>query len=70
MAKKKDIYKIDNYFIRIGFAMLIIGGLGFLDPSLYYDVTVGSTSGNQTTYTYENLGDRTIEEYNEYGISG
>jgi hypothetical protein len=62
MAKKKDIYKIDNYFIRIGFVMLILGGLGFLDPSLWYDVTVSSTSGGQTTYTYENLGGRTIDE--------
>lgn len=59
---KKDIYKIDNYFIRIGFAMLIIGGLGFLDPSLYYDVTIKSTSGSQTNYTYDNFAGRTMEE--------
>lgn len=59
---KKDIYKIDNYFIRIGFAMLIIGGLGFLDPSLYYDVTISETSGGKTTYTYENYAGRSIDE--------
>jgi hypothetical protein len=59
---KKDIYKIDNYFIRIGFAMMIIGGLGFLDPSLYYDVTIKSSSGTQTHYEYENYAGRTIDE--------
>lgn len=59
---KKDIYKIDNYFIRIGFVMLILGGLGFLDPSLYYDVTIKSSSGTETHYEYENYAGRTIDE--------
>jgi len=59
---KKDIYKIDNYFIRIGFTMLVIGGLGFLDPSLYYDVTVSTNSGSQTNYTYEDKNGRTLDE--------
>jgi hypothetical protein len=66
---KKDIYKIDNYFITIGFILLFIGGIGLiLDPGLHHDVTIEKREGNSVSSTYEDFNGRTLEQIrNEKG---
>ena len=57
---KKDVFKIDNYFITIGIIFLI-GGLitTFADPRTYNDLMV-TEDGH--SYTFENYNGRSLEE--------
>jgi len=58
---KKDIYKIDNYFIRIGYILTIIMGLSMaLDPFLWNEISV--SVGGSGSYTFEDKNGRTLEE--------
>ena len=60
---KKDIYKIDNYFITIGYILLFLGGLGMgLDPGLYNEVTIERRTGNSIQSSYEDKNGRTLEQ--------
>ncbi|MEL6537323.1 MAG: hypothetical protein AAFQ98_18015 [Bacteroidota bacterium] len=56
---KKDIYKRDNYMIRIGLTLFIIGAFSILfDPRNYFDI--GITQGNTTQY--QDFNGRTWED--------
>jgi hypothetical protein len=55
---KKDIYKIDNYFITIGTIFLIIGLTIFLDPNTYMEVSIRKGD----TYQYEDKHGRTLDQ--------
>lgn len=60
---KKDIYKIDNYFIRIGYILFFVGGIGMaFDPGLWNEITVEKRQGSTVSYTYENRNGRTLDE--------
>lgn len=59
----REIYKIDNYFIAIGYALLIIGVLSVaLDPLRWNDVVIKEKVGNKTHYTFDNKNGRTLEQ--------
>ena len=66
---QKDIYKIDNYFISIGWTMLVVGCLSIgLDPFLWNEISVHKANENESSYTFENKNGRTLEEIqNEKG---
>ena len=56
---KKDIFKIDNYFIRFGIILLIMGTIGFLTtPDVFYDLAI--EEGGEIIY--EDFNGRTLEE--------
>ncbi|MTI39121.1 hypothetical protein [Fulvivirga lutimaris] len=56
---KKDIFKIDNYLIRIGAIFLIVGLISFaVDPRNYNDLTISEGSA----FYFENLNGRTVAE--------
>ncbi len=60
---KKNIYKIDGYFIVIGIIFLSIGALFMLlDPGLYNDVSIKNVSGNSVHFSYDDFNGRTIEQ--------
>jgi len=60
---KKDIYKRDNYMIRIGVTLFVIGALSILfDPRNYSDLSIIETRGNTTSTQVENYNGRTLEE--------
>jgi ribosomal protein S27E len=59
---KKDIFKIDNYFIRIGAIFLIVGIMSFaFDPRNYNDLTINEG----TQYYFEDFNGRTLAEVQE-----
>ena len=59
----KDIYKIDNYFIAIGWLLLIAGVLSVtLDPFRWNEVVIKEKTGNNTQYTFDNKNGRTLEQ--------
>ncbi len=58
----KNIYQIDNYFIAIGWFLLVTGLLTVaLDPFRWNDLVVKERSGNTTNYTFANKAGRTLE---------
>jgi DNA-directed RNA polymerase subunit RPC12/RpoP len=61
---QKDIYKIDNYFISIGWIMLVIGGLSMaVDPFLWNEISITESKGETGSSTYfESKNGRTLEE--------
>jgi hypothetical protein len=60
---KKDIYKIDNYFITLGYIFFFLGSIGMLDPFLWYEVSIRSTGPDGTNaYTYEDKNGRTLDQ--------
>jgi len=60
---RKDIYKIDNYFITIGYVLLIVGGLSMaLDPFLWNEVSIREGTQQQASYKFENKNGRTLEQ--------
>lgn len=60
---KKDIYKIDNYFIAWGYVLLLVGGLGMLvDPFLWNEISVRSGTPDHAEYTFESKNGRTLAE--------
>jgi len=63
---KKDVFKIDNYFITIGILFLVVGlATTFLDPRVYFDLNVEKSSGSYTSTNYDG---RTLAEIQqEYG---
>ena len=64
---KKDIFKIDNYFIRIGILFIIVGTISLLfDPNMHNELRIEkqNESGGRST-SWEDLNGRTIEEVRE-----
>jgi hypothetical protein len=60
---KKDIYKIDNYFITLGYIFFFLGSLTMaLDPFLWNEISTATTTGNTTNYDFENKNGRTLEQ--------
>lgn len=62
---RKDIYRIDNYFITIGWAFLILGvALMALDPFLWNDVAIREKQpqSNRSSYTFEDRNGRTLDQ--------
>ncbi|HAA13173.1 MAG TPA: hypothetical protein DCE41_16375 [Cytophagales bacterium] len=61
---KKDLYKRDNYMIRIGVTLFIIGAFSILfDPRNYYDLSIKESQGGTTQTTQvEDYDGRTFEE--------
>jgi hypothetical protein len=60
---QKDIYKIDNYFITIGWILVVVGALFMaLDFSLWNEVTISETKGNGTHYYFEAKNGRTLDQ--------
>ena len=60
---KKDIYKIDNYFIAIGYTLLIFGLLSVaLDPRNWSDIVIKETVDRTTRYSWDNKNGRTLEQ--------
>lgn len=66
---KKDIYKIDNYFVTIGLVFLIFGLITiFLDPRTYNEVAIRKDGadlaggGKQENYTFENKNGRSLDQ--------
>lgn len=63
---KKNIYRIDNYFIAIGFGLLILGALSVvLDPRNWNDVVVKEAVGKTTRYSWTNKNGRTLDQIRE-----
>lgn len=59
----KDIYRIDNYFIAIGSALLIVGLLSLaLDPRNWSDVVIKKIENKTTHYSWDNRNGRTLEQ--------
>jgi hypothetical protein len=60
---QKDIYKIDNYFISLGWTMLVIGllSIGF-DPFVWNEIAVREGTEQSAKYTFESKSGRTLEE--------
>jgi hypothetical protein len=60
---QKDIYKIDNYFISLGWTMLVLGSLSMaLDPFLWTEISVREGTEQSSSYNFENKNGRTLEE--------
>jgi len=66
---KKDIYKIDNYFITIGLIFFVFGFLSVLfDPRTYNEVVILkrgaslASGGHVENYTYDDKRGRSLEE--------
>jgi hypothetical protein len=60
---KKDIYKIDNYFITLGYIFFFLGSISMaLDPFLWNEISTATTNGNTTNYDFENKNGRTLEQ--------
>lgn len=60
---QKNIYKIDNYFIAIGYGLLILGLLSLvLDPRNWSDVVITEKTGTTTHYSWDNKNGRTLEQ--------
>ncbi len=59
---RKDIYKIDNYFIAIGYTLLFLGALSTLfDPHMWSEVVIKETVDGKTRHTFEDKNGRTLE---------
>lgn len=57
---KKDLFKIDNYLIRFGILLLILGLITtFADPRIYFDLNVEIDPVRSTSVNYNG---RTLEE--------
>lgn len=57
---KKDIYKIDNYLIRFGIVLIVIGLLSILmDPSTYNDVMY---TKDNSSYKFTDFNGRTLQQ--------
>ena len=61
IVAKKDIYKIDNYFIAIGYTLFFLGALMLLDPHMWNEIVIKETVGGKTRHTFEDKNGRTLE---------
>lgn len=66
---RKDIYRIDNYFIAIGWVFLIVGvALMALDPFLWNEISIrekqpqAQSQSGRSTYAFEDRDGRTLEQ--------
>ncbi len=59
---RKDIYKIDNYFIAIGYTLFFLGALSTLfDPHMWHEIVIKEAVDGKTRLTFEDKNGRTLE---------
>ncbi len=59
---QKDIYKVDNYFIKLGWIFLIVSAISILaDPRSYNDLSIGKDN----SYHFEDFNGRTLTQVKE-----
>lgn len=67
---RKDIYKIDNYFIAIGYTLLFLGALSTLfDPHMWSEVVIKETVDGKTRHTFEDKPGARWRPYNRKKVS-
>jgi len=61
-VSQKDIYKVDNYFIKLGWVFLIVSGISiFADPRSYNELSIGKNN----SYHFEDFNGRTLSQVKE-----
>jgi DNA-directed RNA polymerase subunit RPC12/RpoP len=59
---RKDIYKIDNYFIAIGYTLFFLGALSILlDPHRWSEIVIKETVDGTTRHTFEDKNGRALD---------